>query len=376
MKTIFEATKVKSKKLKNRLFRSAMWERMADDNGRVTQQLFDFYEEAAKGGVGTIITGCTYVVPGDQFYPGMMGMWDDSLVPEYRRLTDMVHGYGTRIIQQLAYGGSQGAREAGELPVWGPSAVEDLTTKTVPAPMTKDDIQFVVKAFGDAAVRAKDAGFDGVEFHGAHGYLLSQFLSGYYNRRKDEYGGSIENRARIFFEVYEEVRSRVGDEFLVLLRINSSDYVEGGATFEDCLYVCSELAKRGIDALEISGGTLSSSDYVARAKVNKPEKEGYHAEAAARIAEAVDVPVILVGGIRSPQVVENLLGTTEIEYFTLGRPLLAEPDLPNRWSRGERRKARCISCNRCPDPKPEGNVCVHREKFQAMAAKADQKRMQ
>lgn len=362
MKTIFDETRINSMVLKNRLVRSATWENMADENGHMTEKLFKVYEELAQGGVGMIISGCTFVMPGDQFYPGMMGMWEDSFVAEYRRLTDMVHSHGSRMVQQLAYGGTQGTREAGDLPVWGPSDVADLATGNVPTPMGKEDIRTLVKAFGDAAVRSKAAGFDGVELHGSHGYLLGQFLSPHYNRRSDEYGGSIENRARIYVELYEEIRGRVGKEFSIMVKINSDDYIENGATFEDCRYVCRKLAELGIDALEISGGTGASADFMSRTKINSPEKEAYHAESAARIASEVQVPVILVGGVRSPGVMEALLGSTGIEYFSFARPLLAEPDLPSRWQHGDRSRARCVSCNGCQGG-AEGNICILKDKF-------------
>lgn len=363
MRNLFDETRINSVVLKNRLVRSATWENMADGNGHMTEKLFNLYEDLAQGDVGMIISGCTFVMPGDQFYPGMMGMWEDSFIAEYKRLTEIVHSHGSRIVQQLAYGGTQGTRQEDELPVWGPSNVADLATGTVPTPMSKENIRTLVKAFGDAAARAKAAGFDGVQIHGSHGYLLGQFLSPHYNRRSDKYGGSIENRARIYVEVYEEIRGRVGEDFPVMLKINESDSIDNGATFEDCLYVSKKLDELGIDALEISGGTAASGDFMSRTKINSPEKEGYHAEAAARIADEVQAPVILVGGLRSPEVMETLLKNTAIEYFSLSRPLLAEPDLPRRWQQVDRSPAKCISCNACQKGNPEGNICVLKHKF-------------
>lgn len=369
MKKLFDETKNNSMVLKNRLVRSAVVENMADENGRPTERYLDFYRELAEGGVGTIITGCTFVMPGDQFYPGMAGLWEDGLIESYQRVTAEVHKHGCNIMPQLAHGGPQGTRDDMGLPVWGPSDVADLTTGKVPAPMKLGEIQIVVEAFADAAARARKAGFDGVQIHGSHGYLLTQFLSPYYNKRTDEYGGSIENRARIFIDIYEAIRSRVGADFPIWLKINSADYIENGATIEDCQYVCEALAKQGLDAVEISGGTTASGHYIARTKILSPEREAYHAEAASRIAENLDIPVILVGGLRSPEVMENLLATTAIEYFSVARPLLAEPYLPNRWRDGDRRRARCISCNGCTQGNPEGNVCAHKATFKAAALK-------
>ncbi len=368
MKTLFDETRINSMVLKNRLIRSAVWENMSDENGRPTEQLLTFYRELARGGVGTIITGCTFVMPGDQFYPGMTGIWEDGLIDDHKRLTAEVHDQGCAIVQQLAFGGPQGARDDRELPVWGPSHVADLATQRVPTPMEAADIHALAEAFAAAAVRARAAGYDGVQLHGAHGYLLGQFLSPHYNRREDEYGGGIENRSRIYMEIYKAVRRGVGEAFPIWLKINSADYIDNGSTPEDCLYVCKTLAGLGLDAVEISGGTAASSHFMSRAKINAPEKEAYHADAAARMAENLKIPVILVGGIRSPAVMEKLLATTAIDYFSMARPLLAEPDLPNRWRSGEGRRARCISCNGCFREDGTGNTCAHREKFKASAA--------
>ena len=195
--------------------------------------------------------------------------------------------------------------------------------------------------------------------HDAHSYLLSQFLSPYYNRRDDNYGGSIENRARIFIEVYAQIRKQVDDDYPVLIKINAEDFIEGGATFDDCRTVCHQLAQRGIDAIEISGGTGASGvEIPARVKINSAEKEAYHAHYAAQLAEELDIPIITVGGLRSPEVIEHLLETSNIALFSLSRPLLTEPDLPKRWQSGDRQRAKCVSCNGCLQYRPGGNVCI------------------
>lgn len=359
MRTLFDATKINSMNLKNRLFRSATWENMADPSGRMTESLFKVYEDLAQGGAGMIITGYAFPLQEEQPNPGMLGIYDDSFIEEYQPLTEMVHRYDSRIVLQVAYGGSQTNYQPDERSIWGPSAVADLAFKVIPQEMSRENIQALTKAFGDAAARAKAAGFDGVQFHGAHGYLFSQFLCPYYNRRSDEYGGPIENRTRIILEVYDEVRSRVGAEFPVLIKLNADDYIENGATFEDCRYVSHELAARGIDAIELSCGTFASGKCgPCRTRIDVPEKEAYNADHAAQLAEELDIPILLVGGLRSPEVMEQLLKTTPIEYFSLSRPLLAEPQLVKRWQAGDRRPARCTSCNGCFRPNPAGNLCV------------------
>ncbi len=359
MRSLFDATAINGIALKNRLVRSATWENMADPKGHMTDKLFQVYEDLARGGAGLIITGYAFVTADEQPNPGMMGIYHDSFIAEYRKLTDMVRSHGSRIVMQIVYGGTQTGYPAEGRIIWGPSEVADLATGVVPTPMTQGDIATLVQAFGDAAERAQAAGFDGVQMHGAHSYLLSQFLNPYYNRRSDEYGGSIENRARIIFEVYEEIRKRVGRNYPVLIKINAEDFMEGGATFEDIRFVCSQLAERGIDAIEISGGTGASGEKIpARVKIDTPEKEAYHATYAAQVAAEICVPVILVGGLRSPGVIEGLLESTSIDFFSLSRPLLAEPDLPKRWQQGDLLPARCISCNGCLQMRPGGNVCI------------------
>lgn len=359
MRNIFEKTTMNGMVLNNRLVRSATWENMADSEGYVTDKLFRTYKDLATGGVGMIITGYAFVTENEQPNPGMIGIYNDTFIDKYRPLTDMVHAHGSRIMLQIAYGGSQTTyRPEGRL-IWGPSDVPDLASKVIPTPMTREDIDTLVQAFGSAAARAKAAGFDGVQIHGAHSYLLSQFLSPHYNRRNDEYGGTLENRARILLQTYDEVRRRVGSNFPVLIKINAADFVENGATFEECQYVCQQLAERGIDAIEISGGGGASGERTpSRPKINAPEKEAYHAQYAAELAAELSVPIIVVGGIRSMEMIEHLLNTTNIDYFALSRPLLAEPDLPKRWQDGDRSRAKCVSCNSCLRRNPAGNFCM------------------
>lgn len=363
MKQIFEPTSIGSLQLKNRLVRSATWENKADDRGHLTPQLSEVYEQLAAGGVGLIITGYAFVLEQEQPNPGMMGIYADSFIDEYRQLTQRVHELGGKIVLQIAYGGSQTGYPPEEGVIWGPSAVADLATGVVPTPMSREDIQTVVTAFGDAAARAKAAGFDGVQLHGAHSYLLSQFFNPYYNRRSDDYGGSVENRARITLEVYDEVRQRVGQDYPVMIKINGDDFVAGGATVEDSLVLSQFLAARGMDAIEVSGGTGGSADKIpARTRINSPDKEGYHVAQAECIAKAVEIPVMVVGGFRSPQRIEQTLDSTEIELVSLARPLLAEPDLPKRWQGGDRTKARCVSCNGCLQSREGGNNCILNKK--------------
>ncbi|MBP2667301.1 MAG: oxidase [Firmicutes bacterium] len=331
-KTLFDETHLNNLKLKNRLIRSATWEGMADANGRLTDRLFNVYETLAKGGVGLIITGGTYFMEGAAALPGMTGIYEGSSIQSYRRLTDMVHENDSSIIMQLSFAGRNGER-------WTPSSAS--TT----------DIASIVKEFGKAAFRAQQAGFDGVQIHAAHGFFLSQFLSRQKNTRNDEYGGVVENRARFLVKVYEEIRQQTGDLFNIFIKINGTEAGDETEGFDSCRYTCRQLADRGINAIEISGGTAELNK-----ELNNPYKESIFRDYAARIAKEVQVPVILVGHNRTPAVMEEILNTSDIEYFSLSRPLLREPNLVNRWQKNSNPKAECISCNACF--KADGNTCI------------------
>ena len=354
MKNLFEKTMLKNMNMKNRFIRSALWENLADDKGHMTPELFNIYEELAKGGASTIVTGYAFVTKDEQPNPGMMGIYEDSFIEEYKELTDMAHKNNANIIMQLAYGGSQTGLTPPSKVILGPSAIENMVSKVTPKEATKEDIKFLVKSFADAALRVKKSGFDGVQIHIAHGYLLNQFLCPHYNQRTDEYGGSIDNRGRIIFEIYEAVRKAVGNDYPVLIKINSEDFMEDGLTSEDSIYVSKKLANLGVDAIEISGGTFSDPDVInnnlffsRRKLVASKDRESYFKEHAAKLANEVDVPVILVGGNRHLDVMEDILNNTKIEYFSFGRPLTCEPDLINRWESGDTSKPKCVSCNKC-----------------------------
>jgi 2,4-dienoyl-CoA reductase-like NADH-dependent reductase (Old Yellow Enzyme family) len=361
MKTLFETTHIGSMTLKNRLWRSATWMNMADEKGHLTDRLEQVYLDLARGGVGTIITGYAFVLEGEQPNPGMLGIYDDSFVPEYRAFTEKIKAEGANIIMQIVYGGSATDFKPENREIWGPSAVPHPLFKVVPSEMTKENIGTVVEALAQGAKRAKAGGFDGVQIHGAHTYLFSQFLSPYYNRRQDEYGGSIENRSRIIYETLEAVRKEVGPDYPVFIKMHcSDDWEENGLSVEESLVVAKELEKRGISGIEFSGGNLDVQNYPnsgpMRDGILKTSNQSYFAEKTARIAQHLNVPVISVGGHRTPEKLENILNTTSINYFSLSRTLLSEPGLVNRWQQGDQGKPRCVACNKCWDK--DGNNCI------------------
>ncbi len=372
MTALFDKTTINSLTLRNRLVRSATWEGMCDQEGRPTKKLINCYRDLAQGGIGLIITGYTFVRPDGKQLPGKMGIHTDDFGDAMKKMTSVVHDAGGKIAVQLVHaGGETDSANAGRQPL-APSAVKVDQFPEMPAELTKDEISDIVTAFGEGARRAKAWGFDAVELHGAHGYLINQFLSPLTNRRTDEYGGSIENRSRFLLEVYQKVRETVGPDYPVLIKLNAADNLDGGLQIDDAVYAAKKLSEAGIDAIEVSAGTPASGEEgPARTQINKPEKEAYNLELARRIKEAVSCPVMVVGGFKSYEVAEKAVRDDGMDYISMARPLIREPGLPNRWMQGDRSPAKCISCNSCFKPGLEegGIYCVTEKKKREKAAR-------
>jgi 2,4-dienoyl-CoA reductase-like NADH-dependent reductase (Old Yellow Enzyme family) len=346
MKTLFDETQLLEMKMKNRFVRSATHDGRADALGHVTQKLIDHYEELAKGGVGTIITGLTNVTDIEKIVPGQMAIYDDSFITEYQKLTAVVHQHDVNIIAQLVCNGAQNSsKNAGVL--WAPSAIDGEPTVDGATEMTKSDFQSMKEAFINGAIRAKKAGFDGVQLHVAHGYLLSRFLTPYYNRRTDEYGGNTENRARVVLEICRDIREAVGFDYPVLAKINCDDFMEQGLVFEECKRICKMLEEAGLSAIEISGGSRLSRPNEGVIRKVTPDTESYFMQYASEIAKELDIPIICVGGHRDINRLADIVNQTPIEYISLCRPFIREPELINRWAGGDMTPAKCISCTKC-----------------------------
>jgi 2,4-dienoyl-CoA reductase-like NADH-dependent reductase (Old Yellow Enzyme family) len=364
MRELFDTTEIKGMKLKNRLVRSATWEGMCESDGRQTEKLINYYRDLARGGVGLIITGYTFVRPEGKQLPGKMGIHTDDFSGEMKKMTDAVHNEGGRICIQLVHAGGQTTTDtAGRQPL-APSAVKVDQFDEVPAEATQQEIAEIIDAFGEAARRAKEYGFDAVQLHGAHGYLINQFLSPLTNLRSDEYGGSVENRCRFLMEVYDKVRASVGHDFPLLIKLNGADNLEGGLGTGDAVTAARLLDTAGIDAIEVSCGTPASGDQTpARQKIKEPDQEAYNLPAARSIKQAVSCPVMSVGGYRSYNVVQNAIHN-DVDYVSLSRPLIRENNLPHRWQKGDTSPARCISCNSCfkPGIREGGIYCVVEKK--------------
>lgn len=361
MRKLFDETQIGGMSLPNRLVRSATWEGMCEQDGRPTRKLAACYANLAQGGVGLIITGYTFIHPDGKQLPGQMGIHTDAFAAEMEALTAAVHLHGGKICLQLVHAGGQAsAKTIGRQPV-APSALAVAQYPEPPAELSREEITELVARFGAGAKRAKEYGFDAVQLHAAHGYLINQFLSPLTNRRSDSYGGSVENRSRFLLEVYRRVRSAVGDEFPVLVKLNGADNVEGGLELGDAIHAARALDEEGIDAIEVSGGTPAAGDQTpVRQGIVSKEQEAYNLSLASRIKNVVGCPVMVVGGLRSLEVIEGIIRREEADFAAMARPFIREPHLASRWREGDEARARCISCNGCfkPGLKGKGIYCV------------------
>ena len=310
MKNIFDKTEIKNLKMKNRLFRSATWEALADENGHFDEEIYRIYDELSAGGVGCIISGFTSVSDNDRYFGGMARLSNDGLIAEHKRLTDIVHAHHVPIIAQLALGEYQN-KEISEL--------------------TDSDIDNTRELFIKAADRAVLAGYDGVQIHAAHGFFLSRYISPAHSRRA--------NPEQLIIDIAKAIRERHPD-LHITMKINSSDFMYGGLDENDSMRICLACAPY-LDSIEVSGNGTSVGG------IRPGGNEAYFKKFALALAEKVDIPVILVGGHRSIDNMNAVLNEGKIEYLSLSRPLIREPDLIDRWQKGECSLAKCVSCNMC-----------------------------
>ncbi|MEO5355708.1 MAG: NADH:flavin oxidoreductase [Nitrospirae bacterium YQR-1] len=333
--------------LRNRMVRSACYEKMADDDGFVTDMILNLYRDLAAGGVGLIISGNTLVHRSGFTVNKILCIYDDKYVDGLRKMADIVHKEGGRIALQLTHGGRQSvpALLDDNQPI-APSAVYEPFMKALPREMTEDEIWEIINAFASAAKRAQQAGFDAVQIHGAHGYLVSQFLSGYTNRRTDAWGGDEERRFRFVGEMVKAIRKEVGNTYPVYIKMNYDDYLPGGLTLPEALRIAKRLQSAAIDSIEVSTSMYESKVKTARPKILTPPDEAYNRMAAMEFKKTVSVPVMLVGGVRSKAVAEDILKQGHADLLSFGRPLIRQPDLPNLFKQGKE-TADCISCNGC-----------------------------
>jgi 2,4-dienoyl-CoA reductase-like NADH-dependent reductase (Old Yellow Enzyme family) len=366
--TLFEPTKIKNMDLQNRFVRSATYDGCAYD-GYVTEKQINLYTKLADGGVGLIITGITYVHKNGQISKFQNSFSSDEFISGFKRLTSAVHDRGAKIAVQLFHAGREGRfpKSSGKVPI-APSLLEhDSYFKAKYRAITESEIWEVIYAFGDGAKRAREAGFDAVQIHGAHAYLLSQFLSPYTNRRDDKWGGNLENRLRIHREIYQNIRSKIGQDYPVLIKIGIQDGFPGGLEFKEGKLAAQYLAEFGFDALEISQGLRGPSfeETEFKTKINNLDREAYYRRWCAEIKKKVDIPVMLVGGLRTFELMEEIVRSKEADFISLCRPLIMEPSIINDWKRGNLHRAECISCNKCLERLRNGERldCFQRKDF-------------
>jgi 2,4-dienoyl-CoA reductase-like NADH-dependent reductase (Old Yellow Enzyme family) len=334
MSTLFESSKIGTLSLANRFIRSATWAGMADDEGRCTPRLIELMTKLAQGGVGLIVTGHTFVHQNGRHSPWQLGIDRDELIPGLKSMTGAVHEAGGKIAVQLGYGGA-------------------YLSKSRLRSMSGRDIQEAVAAYGQAATRAKEAEFDAVQIFAAHGFFLSQLLCPRYNDRTDSYGGDIQNRSRALLEVLKSIRQAVGPDYPVLVKLNAQDFVENGMSLQEAIQVGLMLEDRGIDAIELSGGLLNNPN-VLRTDISSDANEAYLQSEARAFKKKIKVPLILVGGIRSYKIVQQLIQDGVADYISMCRPFICEPDLINRWQAGDFTRSACISCNNCVEEGKSG----------------------
>ena len=348
--------------LKNRLVRAATSETMATDDGAATDELINLYSDLARGGAGLIITGHIYVEPRGQYEPRQLGLDHDSRIAPLARVTDAVHRNGGIIFAELSHAGSQSLIP--QIVPLAPSIVPNAIFARPPTEMTDADIRKVIADFGTAAARAKRAGFDGIHLHSGNGYLLAQFNSPHTNRRDDRWGGDAQRRMQFILDVCGAVREATAPDFPITARLGLADAVSNGLAVEDGLDIARQLAARGLAALEVTYGVMTSyrenirpyagttrwraiADGMLHRTFSAPVAEAYYRPFARAAKSAIDIPVILIGGLRSTRVMDDVVRSGDADFLAMARPFVREPDLANKIAGGRRGPVDCVSCNIC-----------------------------
>ncbi|WP_425057878.1 NADH oxidase [Sporomusa carbonis] len=338
---LFAPITIGSTKLKNRLVVSPMVTVFCDHDGFATEQYIAYHEAKAKGGWGLIITEDYAVDPlGRGFWTA--GLWKDEQMEGHAKLTQRVHQYGAKIVAQIYHAGRQASYDViGQQPV-SASPIPCPVMGYIPHELTIPEIKKIVSEFGDTALRAKKCGFDGVEVHGAHGYLIAQFMSTYSNKRCDEYGGPIENRMRFPLEIISDIRKKCGEDFTIIFRVSGDEFMPGGRTIEETKLIATMLEKAGVDAIHVSAGVYGST-WAVIPPLNVTN--GWIVNLAEEVKKVVNIPVITVGRINDPRMAETILASGKADLVAMGRGSLADPELPNKFAEGRCDDIRhCIGC--------------------------------
>jgi len=344
-KKLFSPFKIGNLELKNRIVMPPMATHFAGEDGFVNDRHIAYYVRRIQGGVGYITFEHTGVLRQGRAFPNMALIDSDQHIPPFKKLVDAIHKENGKILIQINHAGRQTSSSVTGSPIVAPSAIPCPVRMEMPRELSLEEIQKIIEAFGEAARRVKEAGADGVEIHMAHGYLINQFLSPFSNKREDEYGGDADRRMRMALEVLRTVRNKVGPDFLVLCRLSGDEYVEGGLKLEDTKEIAKALERNGADGLHISA-CVAASGYL-----NHPPyyaEEGVFVHLAQGIKSVVGIPIITVGRIRTPELANQILEENKADLISMGRALIADPNLPIKASQGRTEEIiPCISCNRC-----------------------------
>lgn len=360
MSSVFDAYAILNLKMRNRFVRSATWVGLATEDGFATSAECALMGNLAQSGIGLLISGHMAVEARGRARNRQLMIYDDCFVPELAKLTKAVHVNGGKVMAQISHTGNYGNEAiSGEIP----RAVSYIP-ELAPSPrqvLTADEILYVEELFTQAALRARDAGFDAVQLHCAHGYLFSQFLSPIFNKRTDQYGGDIENRARALVETITKVKAALGNTIPLLIKINAADFNPGGLTAEDMITTVKLCQKAGLNGVELSGGlscfnqTINLKSGPSRGGINTPAKEAYFRPEAKALRAQCRLPLILVGGLRSFTVADDIVRSDIADMAALSRPLIRDPLLVKRWRDGHYVTSDCLSCNDCFQPGYQGS---------------------
>lgn len=347
---LFSPARIGSLELPNRIVFAATSSELADREGLITDDMVEYYVERARGGAGLIVVEATYVDPrGKRLHHNAM-LHDDRYIPGMRRLVGAIHAAGARAALQLNDGGRESVPEVSGAPPRAPSALPSRFTAVgdgvIPQELTVAEIQELVHSFAEAARRARAAGFDAVELHGAHGYLIGQFLSPEANHRRDGYGGDTPRRARFFVELVEAIKRELGREYPVICRMNGRDLVPGGLELDEAVEIGVLLQAAGADAVSVSGGIHASRPYAIIPGMSVPR--GCYVSYSEAFKQRLTVPIMVVGRINTPALAEEILSSGRADLICLSRALLADPHFPAKARSGQvDRIVPCIACNEC-----------------------------
>jgi len=365
MPDVFDPIKIGALELRNRFMRSATWDGTADETGQVTDDSVALYTALGEGDIGLIVTGYMFISALGQAAHKQYGIHSDEMIPGLRRMVEVCQRHGGKVMAQIVHTGINSMY----LPTKGIKSLAMSALPGVEPPhreMTDEEIEEIIDDFAAAAVRVREAGFDGVQLHGAHGYLMSQIASPLMNQRQDRWGGSAENRRRFHVEVTKRIRKAVGDDYPLHIKFGLMDDTEGGLTLDEGIETAKQMAAAGMDAIEVSHGVgVPLPGY----KVGDPEQTPFR-ERAAVLKKQIDVPVMVVSGIRELETARDIVASGDADMVSMCRPFIREPGLITRWKNEETAPAMCISCYRCITAVGRGGIieCGEERRIREAAA--------